>query len=75
MTLAAIQESIQPLPSSDKVALIDWLWENLDSAQIARREQLWAAEAEDCIDAVERGALSTVDGPAALGRLRQSLRV
>ena len=74
MTLAAIQQNIQPLPPGDKAALIDWLWENLDPAQIARREQRWADEAEDRIDAVNRGALPTVDGPAAITHLRQSLR-
>ena len=54
--------------------LIDILWESLDEARVKEIEAKWAAEAEDRIDAVERGELQTVDGPSALQELRSSLR-
>ncbi len=74
MTLATIQESALQLPAKDKVALIDLLWDSLGRDEIAAREQKWAAESEERIEAVDRGELSAVDGEEALRNLRNSLR-
>jgi len=74
MTLAAIQESVIRLPSNEKVALIDLLWDSLDPELMAKIQQRWAAESEDRIDAFDRGELPAVDGPSAIQGIRQTLR-
>ena len=50
------------------------LWESLDDACVKEIEARWAHESEERIDAVDRGDLPTIDGAAALGDLRSSLR-
>jgi putative addiction module component (TIGR02574 family) len=74
MTLASIQNEIEKLAPAERAALIDVLWESLDEERIKEIEAKWAAEAEDRIDAVDRGELPAVDGPNALEELRSSLR-
>jgi len=74
MSLTSIQKDIVNLSSTERAMLIDILWESLDESRVKDIEAKWAAEAEDRIDAVERGELQTVDGPSALRELRLSLR-
>jgi putative addiction module component (TIGR02574 family) len=74
MSLTSIQKEIVNLSSTERAMLIDILWESLDESRVKEIEAKWAAEAEDRIDAVERGELQTVDGPSALRDLRLSLR-
>ena len=74
MTLAAIQDSVMQLPANEKAALIDLLWDSLGREDISKRERNWGIESEERIDAVERGELGVLDGPAALQTLRQTLR-
>ena len=74
MTLAAIQESAIQLPSNQKVALIDLLWDSLDPEMLAQMQQRWANESEERIDAFERGELPAGDGPSAIQGIRQMLR-
>jgi putative addiction module component (TIGR02574 family) len=74
MSLTSIQKEIVNLSSTERAMLIDILWESLDESRVKEIEAKWAAEAEDRIDAVERGELQTVDGPSALRELRLSLR-
>lgn len=74
MSLTSIQKEIVHLSSAERAMLIDILWESLDESRVKEIEAKWAAEAEDRIDAVERGELQTVDGPSALRELRSSLR-
>jgi len=57
MSLASIQDEIERLEPSEKVASIDGLWESLDGERIKEIEAKWAAESEDRIDAFERGEL------------------
>jgi len=73
MSLASIQDEIERLEPSEKVALIDVLWESLDGERIKEIEAKWAAESEDRIDAFERGELSAVDGPTALQKIRSRM--
>ena len=73
MSLASIQDEIEKLEPSEKVALIDVLWESLDGERIKEIEAKWAAESEDRIDAFERGELSAVDGPTALQKIRSRM--
>ena len=74
MSLTSIQKDIVNLSSTERAMLIDILWESLDESRVKDIEAKWAAEAEDRIDAVERGELQTVDGPSALRESRLSLR-
>ena len=62
------------LPTTEKVALIDLLWDSLGPEELTQREQKWAAESEERVDAVERGELSTLEGSEAISSLRRSLR-
>jgi len=75
MSLSSICRSALELPLQDRAALIDQLFDSIDSeldktGQTAR-EQRWAAESERRIDAFERGELPSVDGPTALRELRR----
>lgn len=74
MSLTSIQQEIVRLSPTERAQLIDILWESLDEARVKEIEAKWAAESEDRIDAVDRGELPTVDGPAAVQELRSSLR-
>ena len=74
MSLASIRKEILQLDSQERARLIDLLWESLDESRIKEIEAKWASESEERIDAVDRGELSAVDGPAALQDLRSSLR-
>ena len=69
-----IQEQISRVSPTERALLSDILWERLGDARVEETEAKWAAESEERIDAVDRGELPTVDGPAALQDLRSSLR-
>jgi len=74
MSLTSIQAEIVRLSSTERAMLIDILWQSLDEDRISAIETKWAVEAEERIDAVDRGELQTIDGPSALRGLRSSLR-
>ena len=74
MSIATIQDSVMQLPTTEKVALIDLLWDSLGPEELTQSEQKWAAESEERVDAVERGELSTLEGSEAISSLRRSLR-
>jgi len=74
MSLTSIQEEIVRLSPTERALLIDILWESLDEARVKEVEAKWAAEAEERIDAVDRGELQTVDGASGLQDLRSSLK-
>ena len=74
MSIATIQDSVLQLPATEKVVLIDLLWDSLGPEELTQREQGWAAESEERVDAVERGELSTLEGSEAIRSLRRSLR-
>ncbi len=73
MTLTELQESALELSASDRAELLDWLWDSLQPRGVLELQERWAAEAEERIDAVDRGDLPTVDGPTASEGLRRSL--
>lgn len=74
MSLTSIQKEIVHLSSAEPAKLIDILWDSLDEERIKKIETKWAVESEERIDAVDRGALETIDGPSALRDLRSSLK-
>ena len=73
MTWAKVQESLRELSARDRAGLLDWLWDSLQPEGVLHLQERWAAEAEERIDAIDRGELSTVDGPSAMKQLRRSL--
>jgi putative addiction module component (TIGR02574 family) len=73
MTLASVQASAMQLAPKERAELLDHLWESLQPKGVLEVEGRWAAEAESRIDGVDRGELTTVDGPAALRDLKRSL--
>jgi len=64
MSLTSIQKEIVLLSSAERAMLIDILWESLDEQCVKEIEAKWATESEERIDAVDRGELGTVNGPA-----------
>ena len=74
VSLTSIRDEFARLSSTERVMLIDILWESLDDARVKELEAKWAAESEERIDAVDRGELQTIDGPSVLRHLRSSLR-
>jgi hypothetical protein len=74
MTLAEVQERAKQLSTSDRMRLLDWLWQEVEGLDLADVQSRWALESEERIDAVDRGELPTVHGPTALRALRDSLK-
>jgi len=69
-----IQDGALHLSPKEKAALIDLLWDSLGREELLQLERKWAIEAEDRVDAFERGELLAENGPDALKILRKSLR-
>jgi putative addiction module component (TIGR02574 family) len=74
MSAAAIQDAILGLPATERVKLIDVLWESLSSTELKSREAAWAKESERRIDAFEAGKLKARDAQSVLSDLRRDLR-
>jgi len=75
VSLASISQDALELPIQERAALIDQLWESIDS-EISREAQAaiensWAVESEERIDAVKLMKLGTVDGSKTLAELRR----
>ena len=73
MTLAKVQEHARSLSATERAELLDWLWESLQPEGTLQVQERWAQDAEERIDAVDRGDLPTVDGPSAMLELRKRL--
>jgi len=78
VSLASISLDALELPIQERAALIDQLWESIDS-EISREAQAaiensWAVESEERIDAVKLMKLGTVDGSKTLADLRRMLQ-
>ncbi|MEW6381256.1 MAG: addiction module protein [bacterium] len=57
---AQVLEEALSLPPGERAELIDKLLSSLDSPSRQRIDELWAQEAEDRLDAFERGEIETV---------------
>jgi putative addiction module component (TIGR02574 family) len=77
-TVAEISQTALQLPVQERAALLDRLFDSIDSDVDKKRraelETQWAKESERRIDAVHLGELKTVDGPETLAKLRRSLQ-
>jgi len=74
MNVAAIQEELLSLPATERVRLIDLLWNSISEPQQQTRESSWAAESERRIDAYESGKLSSRPASDVLADLKKNLR-
>jgi putative addiction module component (TIGR02574 family) len=66
-----ILEQALSLPADERVALVEQLLASLDAPPRPDIDAMWAAEAEDRIDAYERGEISTVSGRDVFEALRR----
>jgi putative addiction module component (TIGR02574 family) len=73
MSMALVKEEAMRLAPEERAALAEFLWESLEAEASSAKQRLWALEAEDRIDAVERGDLPVMDGPAAMKKVRLAL--
>ena len=74
MSVTAIQSEILGLPVSERVRLIDLLWNSISAPEQQARETAWAAESERRIDAFDNGKLSARDAAEVFADLKKGLR-
>ena len=73
MSVTAIQNELLNLPASERVRLIDVLWDSLSEPELKSREAAWAAESERRIDAYESGAIKARDAKDVFAELKKGL--
>ena len=73
-SVATIQDEILRLPATERVKLINMLWESLSSTELKSREAAWAGESERRIDAFDAGKLKARDAQSVCSDLRRDLR-
>ena len=64
---AEVLEEALSLPAEERAELVDRLLTSLDSSPGGRIDALWAAEAEDRLEAFERGEIEAVPADDAFG--------
>jgi putative addiction module component (TIGR02574 family) len=74
MSVATIQNELLNLPATERVRMIDFLWDSLSEPELKLRETVWAAESERRIDAYESGALKARDAQAVFAELKKGFR-
>jgi putative addiction module component (TIGR02574 family) len=80
MSSSAADISTQALRLSvnERAALLDQLFDSIDSDldkdRRAEIEERWAAESESRIDAVNRGHMELLDGPATIAKYRAATK-
>lgn len=55
-----VLEQALSLPPEERLKVAEFLLSSLDSAAQQRIDALWAAEAEDRLDALDRGEIETI---------------
>lgn len=73
MSITAIQDELLNLPVSERLRMIDVLWDSLTEPETRAREAAWATESERRIDAFEAGALPARDAGAVFADMRKRL--
>jgi len=73
MSITAIQNELLSLPLSERLRMIDVLWDSVTEPEIELRETAWAAESERRIDAYESGALAARDARTVFAELKKRL--
>jgi len=67
---AKVANDALSLPPKSRAKLAEKLLESLDDPKQKEIDRLWAEEAEDRIDAYERGDLKAIPGKHTFSRLR-----
>jgi len=75
-TFEEIAHAVRQLPSDEKAALAEMLFDELGSGQFASKEieSAWMQESENRLDAYLRGELEAIDGDVAMAKIRASLK-
>ena len=73
MSVATIQNELLNLSATERVRLIDVLWDSLSEPELKLREAAWAAESERRIDAYESCALKARDAHTVFAELKKGL--
>ena len=71
MSLAEFENQLLSLPESDRLHLVEVLWESLLPEGVQERSRKWADEAERRLDAVQSGRLPLVDADQVFQELRE----
>jgi putative addiction module component (TIGR02574 family) len=74
MSITAIQDEILALPASERIRLIDALWDSVSTPQTPAREAAWAAESERRIDAYDAGKLTARDATEVFTALKKETK-
>jgi putative addiction module component (TIGR02574 family) len=73
MSVTAIQAEILGLPATERVRLIDVLWDSVSSAELKTCEAAWAAESERRIEAFDAGKLTARAATEVFADLKKGL--
>ena len=73
MTLANLEHQLLSLPESDRIHMIEVLWDSLLPAEAGNRVGNWVAEAERRADAVEAGQLPLMDAEQVFKEIRENI--
>jgi putative addiction module component (TIGR02574 family) len=65
-----VLEEALSLPADERAELAERLLTSLDASHDARVDELWAQEAEDRLDAFERGEIKAVSSKEAFDTIR-----
>lgn len=69
-----ILEEALTLPPEERLRVADLLLSSVDSADQQKIDSLWAAEAEDRLDALERGEIQTITEQNVFDEFRKQSR-
>lgn len=66
---AEILKDALSLPPGERAEIAERLFSSLDTPDRQRLDDLWAAEAEDRLDAYERGEIKTIPAEQVFGQI------
>lgn len=73
MTHANLEDQLLSLPESDRIHMLEILWDSLLPGEATDRIQKWCAESERRLDGAESGQLPLVDGEEVFREIRESI--
>lgn len=66
-----VLEEALSLPAEERLKVAEFLLSSLDPATQQRIDSLWAAEAEDRLDALDRGEIQTISARDVFDELKK----
>ena len=67
-------EEVLSLPDDERAALVEHLLASFDASARRHLDTLWAQEAEDRLDAFERGEIATIPAQNVFDAIQQQTR-